>query len=116
MHCSSLPFHVLCPTSSSEDVVIFLHSKLPTFPPLTAKPSPSTISSWVKCISDQLKLYKHFNLDFQLDADTIIIMAGLMLEQKDAAQWWDNNGDELVKLKSFDDFVANFCDAFLSAN
>nr|GAT43399.1 predicted protein [Mycena chlorophos] len=90
--------------------------KPPVFPPFTAKPSPSSISSWVKRVSDQLKLYKRFNLDFQLDADTIITLAGSVLEQKDAAQWWDNNGDALVKLKSFDDFVACFCDAFLSAN
>lgn len=90
--------------------------KATAFPALTGKLTPATINSWISRCEDIVEAHQALNPTATIAPSTMILLAGLRMEEPEAHGWWSENRDELKKLGSWETFTTRVRDRFIPSN
>ncbi|KAJ7709213.1 hypothetical protein B0H16DRAFT_1745975 [Mycena metata] len=72
------------------------------FPKLTDELTPTVINRWLGCCEDTYEAWQALNLDKSMPPRTVITLAGLWMEERTAATWWNENREALKKIGTWD--------------
>jgi hypothetical protein len=86
------------------------------YPKLNEELSPTVIHGWLGRCEDTFESWQAMNPDKLIAARTLIMLAGLKMEESMAATWWNENRDKLKKLESWAEFAQEVKDRFVPSN
>ncbi|KAJ7119394.1 hypothetical protein C8R46DRAFT_1238667 [Mycena filopes] len=86
------------------------------FPKLTGELTPATIHGWLGRCEDTFEAWEALNPDKTMKPQVIITLAGLKMEERAAATWWNENRAELKKLSSWAEFAGKVKARFVPSN
>ncbi|KAJ7879255.1 hypothetical protein B0H14DRAFT_3773892 [Mycena olivaceomarginata] len=75
------------------------------YPKLNEELSLTVIHGWLGRCEDTFESWQAMNPDKLIAACTLIMLAGLKMEESTAATWWNENCDKLKKLESWAEFA-----------
>ncbi|KAJ7207222.1 hypothetical protein GGX14DRAFT_396633 [Mycena pura] len=86
------------------------------FPKLSEDLSPAVINGWLGRCEDTYEAWQALNPEKLMPPRTVITLAGLRMEERTAATWWNENRDALKKLGTWELFAEKVKERFVPSN
>ncbi|KAF7368644.1 hypothetical protein MVEN_00188600 [Mycena venus] len=78
--------------------------------------TPASVHGWLGRCEDTYEAWLAMNPERQIEACVLITLAGLKMEESNAATWWNENCADLKELKTWQIFAQKVKERFVSPN